>query len=734
MEIISSTPREIDTAAWLQRILENRSQSNNAQLIRQAVSLAQLTGEDRATPTGVSCLAQGLAMGEILNNLNVDSLTIVAAVLDNCVRYADLSVEDIAEHFGQKVVSLIQGTQKMDGIRELSKIVPDSEHRQHNIDNIRKMLLAMVDDIRVVLINLAERLCILRSAAILNEKKKRQIAQETMAIYAPLTHRLGIAQIKWEMEDLSFRYLEPEKYQEILNSLEQKFPEREQYLSEVIKAIQELLIKAGISTFKVTGRTKHVYSVYRKMMRKKVGLEGIFDVCAVRIFVPEVADCYTALSSVHEKWQYIPEEFDDYIASPKANGYRSIHTAIIGPKQRTVEIQVRTYDMHNHAELGVAAHWVYKEGKHQDANYEAKISWLRQVMDWQQEVVKSEDQASDIHSLFSDQVYVFTPEGDILDFPQGSTPLDFAYHIHSDVGHRCCGAKVDGKMVPLTYPLKMGERVEIITSKNGSPSRDWLNPSLGFLKTTRARAKVFHWFRKQSQEQNLELGQELLEREMKRLSLPKIDLAALARKLNYKTSSDMLVALGSGLLKLGNILNVISEGLEQQEKEIVAEIPIIEAKAAKLVRATKDVQIQGVDNLLTHMANCCKPVPGDSIVGYITQGQGIAIHREDCVNALYARKVHPERLIVVSWGSETTNRYPVDLDITAFDRRDLIRDITNVLAEESIKMLGLEFSTNKKEHTAHINLTIEIEGLKPLSRVLAKISQIPNITEVRRTH
>ena len=712
---------------WLQKINSEFS-SADYEIIRQAVMLAKLASENNSTITEHSFLNQNLATAEILRQLHLDSTTLAAAILYSSVQYDGLTIEDITEHLGPQVAKLIHGTQQMAGISEFYQAISNSTNYHHNINNIKKMFLAMVDDIRVVLIKLAQHLCILRSASLLPEKIKKQLAAETMAIYAPLTNRLGIAQIKWELEDLAFLYLEPEKYQKIATTLEEHFPECNQYIKEAITSLQTLLAKTQIKNILVTGRAKHIYSIYRKMERKKVGLEGIYDVSAIRIFVPTITDCYTVLSHVHTAWQYIPNEFDDYIAAPKSNGYRSIHTAVYGPKNRIIEIQIRTHSIHREAELGIAAHWVYKEGK-QEANYSAKLSWLRQIIDWQQEITQSEKNLLNIQQIFNDHIYAFTTQGDILELPKGATPLDFAYHIHSELGHRCCGAKINNNMMPLTYILKTGDRVEILTSRDGTPSRDWLIPSLGYLSTSRARSKVLHWFKKQSQEHNIIHGQELINKEIQRLGLNKIDLKIAANKLNFKTSDDLLAALGSGDIKFGSILNSLHIELEKPIAEITE---IIAAKPTK-TSYSSDIDIQGVGNLLVHTANCCKPIPGEEIIGYITQGRGISIHRVDCINALNIKKLYSERFITVSWGKNTEKKYPVDIVIDAFDRQGLVRDITNILADEKIAVTGLDLVTNKKENTAKIKMTIEISGLNPLSNILNKISKLPNIIEIYRT-
>ncbi|HBS51802.1 MAG TPA: GTP diphosphokinase [Coxiellaceae bacterium] len=713
---------------WLQKIHAEFPPADY-ETIKQAVLLAKLAGENNSAITDHSFLNQSLATAEILHQLNLDSTTIAAAILYGSVQYGGLTIEDITEHLGPQVAKLIHGIQQMAGISEFYQVISSGSNYHHNINNIKKMFLAMVDDIRVVLIKLAEHLCVLRSASILPEKIKKQLAAETMAIYAPLANRLGISQIKWELEDLAFLYLEPEKYQKIALTLEQRFPECNQYIKEAIASLQTLLSKTQIKDILITGRAKHIYSIYRKMERKKVGLEGIYDVSAIRIFVPTIADCYTVLSHVHAAWQYIPNEFDDYIVAPKSNRYRSIHTAVYGPKNRIIEIQIRTHNMHRETELGIAAHWVYKEGK-QEANYSAKLAWLRQLIDWQQEVAQSEKKLLDIQQIFNEHVYVFTTQSDILELPKGATPVDFAYRVHSELGHHCCGAKINNNMVPLTYILKTGDRVEILTSRDASPSRDWLIPSLGYLSTSHARSKVLHWFKKQSQEYNIIQGQELLNKEIQRLGLNKIDLKIAVNKLNFKTSDDLLAALGGGSLKLSGILNSLNIELEKPASEITTEI--VPTKLTKK-NYTSDINIQGVGNLLVHTANCCKPIPGEEIIGYITQGRGISIHRTDCINALHIKKLYSERFITVAWGKNTEKKYPVDIDIIAFDRQELVRDITNILADEKIAVTGLELVTNKKENTAKIKMTIEISGINPLSSILNKISKLPNIIEIYRT-
>lgn len=716
----------INLESWLQHISQKYS-LENITLLRQAVSLTRVAGEEHATPNGESCLHQGLTMAEILAELNPDAETLAAAIVYSSMRYAGLNLEDVTEHLGTKVAKLAKGTWQMDAIN----ILRGENYHTHDptsIDNIRKMLLAMVDNVNVVLIKLAERLCILRNVAIFNDNKKKQVAKETMDIYAPLANRLGIGQLKWQLEDLSFRYLQPEQYKKISTALKERRVDREQYIHQIVAELKTLLHESDIQDFKIAGRAKHIYSIYRKMQRKNVPLAEIYDVSAVRILVPNIEDCYTALSSVHTRWQHIKKEFDDYIATPKSNGYRSIHTAVIGPNNKSVEIQIRTFQMHEESELGVAAHWIYKEGARKPSSYEEKISWLRQVLDWQKEVAKTEAAKEEIQTeLFDDRIYVFTPNGQVLDLPKGATPLDFAYHVHSELGHRCRGAKVNGHIVPLTYALKTGEQVEILTVKAGHPSRDWLNPHLNYLKTPRAKAKVLQWFRKQDYEKNLAEGKAQIEREQKRLGIKQVDFDQIAQKLNYKTGDDLLAALGRGDLGINTLIHTMQPVLLEVATELKPEI--IKPKLSEIVT---DIDIHGVGNLLTHMALCCQPVPGDKIIGYVTVGRGISIHRQDCANIAHNKAAHQERLVEVSWGNKTQKNYIANLIIHAQDRQKSVQDITALLVNENIPLLSIESFSDKDHSQMRIHLSIEISGLASLSKLLALINQLPNVYDVKR--
>jgi len=726
-----SADQAINIEAWLQQLFTHYPEAQNP-LLRQAATLAQLTGADRASPTGQSCLQQGLHMADILSTLSVDQETLAAAILYHCARHAELTIEDIAEHLNPMVAKLIAGAEKMDVLQTFSEQSGRSSSQQ-NTDNMRKMLLAMVDDVRIVLVKLAERLAILRHIAWLPDAEKQHEAKITQDIYAPLANRLGIGQLKWELEDLSLRYLEPKTYSSIYEALNSTRAEQESYVKQVIATLQKELTNIGIVRAEVTGRAKHIYSIYRKMTRKNVDFSEIYDVMAFRLLVPTVEDCYAVLGHIHSLWAPISKEFDDYVTKPKSNGYRSIHTAVMGPDHKTMEIQIRTFDMHEQAELGVAAHWIYKEGKPIKTGYEAKINWLRQVMDWQLEVTQTDKPRQQAYAhIFDDHIYVFTPQGDVIELSKDATPLDFAYHIHTSLGHRCRGARVNGHMVQLTHALQTGDRVEIISSKEEHPSRDWLMPSLGYLKTSRAKSKVLQWFRLQHADENLAQGQALLEKELRRLNIKEVNYEKLAKKMHMSSTAELFMSVGRGDTTLVAVINAVQSLMEPADKIEVP--PAIPATTHKPKHTGADIEILGIGNLLTHMAVCCKPVPGDAIIGYVTQGHGVSIHRQDCSNLLHMLSTdsQKERLIQVNWGQQTEQQYKVDLVIEAYDRPGLMRDLTQVLVSENISIVGLNFVTDKSDHTAHVTLAIEVPSLQPLSRMLARMMQLPNVIDARR--
>lgn len=682
-----------------------------------------------------SCFHDGLDIAEILADLNLDQETLIAAVLYRAVRENYIPLEDVQAKFGDVVAKLIEGVLRMAAITLANNPVQsDMLTPQAQVENLRKMLVAMIDDVRVALIKLAERTCAIRAVKNASPERKIKVAHEVADIYAPLAHRLGIGHIKWELEDLSFRYLEPEQYKQIATLLHERRLDREQYIADVMQQLREKLEEAHIEP-DISGRAKHIYSIWRKMQKKGLKFSQIYDVRAVRVLVPTLADCYTTLGIVHTLWRHIPKEFDDYIANPKENGYRSLHTAVIGPEGKVLEVQIRTHSMHEEAELGVCAHWRYKgtDLKNKSDHYEEKIAWLRQVLEWQEELGDVMGIADQIRlDTEPDRVYVFTPDGHAIDLPKGATPLDFAYRVHTEVGHRCRGAKINGRIVPLNYILKTGEQVEIITTKEGSPSRDWLNSNLGYINTSKARAKIIHWFKLQDRDQNIVAGKAMLERELSRLALRLPNLNALIEKANVKSADDLFAGLGAGDLRLNHIVNLATQ-LNEPSDNTIEQLELIQRRPSRMGNNAGEIQIQGVGNLMTQMANCCHPVPGDPVIGYITIGRGVTIHRQDCPNALQLASKEPERMIQVDWGIAPAHTYPVDIHIKAYDRSGLLRDISQVLLNEKVNTLAMNTLSNKENNTATMKITIEITSLEALGRLLGRISQLPNIIEVMRS-
>lgn len=718
------TEKGVDLDRWLLD-LSQRKEIKDPHLIEHAYMLSQLAEENHADEIGLSCLKQGLAIADMLIDLHLSESSIAAGLIYPTVHHADLSIEDISEQLGEEVAKLVKGVERMGGLSTLKTLHPKTPQQ---LDNIRKMLLAMVDDVRVVLIKLTERLCALRKASQLPRQIQLQLATEIMEIYAPLANRLGVGAMKWEMEDLAFRYLESDAYKHIAKALNTKRIDRDHYVEDIITVLKKALKAEGIENASVYGRSKHIYSIYKKMKRKHVPLDEIYDVTAIRVLVNTTEDCYAVLSIVHALWRPIPTEFDDYIAKPKANGYQSLHTAVVGSFDRVFEVQIRTYDMHSRAEMGVAAHWKYKEGGESiQESHERKIAWLREVLAWHREVSKEADNITPLEEAFlEDRIYVLTPQGDILDLPHSATPLDFAYHVHTQLGHRCRGVKVNGSIVPLTTTLQTGDKVEILTSKVAKPSRDWINPHLHYLKTSRAKAKVLHWLKMQDYDLHLVQGEHLLEKEAKALGVKVEKLIEIAHELQYKSESDLLAALGRGDVKIAQIINRLPSA------KLIEQTPIFHRATHHLQPIGSDLQIEGVGNLLTTMARCCQPVPGDQVIGYITVGRGISIHRKDCPNIIHSTEKQRQRLLQVGWGQTIREHYLVDLSIKAFNRVDLLKDITSTLAVEKTHVHTFTTESDKKMNLIWIKLSVEVEGLNGLSRLLSKLEQIQNILEVRR--
>ncbi|MDX3946399.1 bifunctional (p)ppGpp synthetase/guanosine-3',5'-bis(diphosphate) 3'-pyrophosphohydrolase [Pseudomonas aeruginosa] len=651
-----NTDGSINLEAWLDHV-QNLVPGLDRQGLLEACEFAR-ESEQRAIAAqnswaeGTSSFQTGLEIAEILADLKLDQESLVAAVIYRGVREGKITLEAVNKHFGPVVAKLIEGVLRMAAIS--ASLNPRHSMvlgTQAQVENLRKMLVAMVDDVRVALIKLAERTCAIRAVKNADEEKRHRVAREVFDIYAPLAHRLGIGHIKWELEDLSFRYLEPDQYKQIAKLLHERRLDREQYIANVMSQLKEALAATGVQA-DLSGRAKHIYSIWRKMQRKGLDFSQIYDVRA------------------------------DVKASS------------------------------NH--------------------YEEKISWLRQVLEWHEELGDIGGLAEQLRvDIEPDRVYVFTPDGHAIDLPKGATPLDFAYRVHTEVGHNCRGAKINGRIVPLNYSLQTGEQVEIITGKHSGPSRDWLNSNLGYVTTSRARAKIVHWFKLQARDQNVAAGKALIERELSRLALPPVDFDRLAEKANVRTAEDMFAALGAGDLRLAHLVNYAQQLVEPDRDS--EQLELIPRKPSKIGHGKRgDVQIQGVGNLLTQMAGCCQPLPGDPIVGYITLGRGVTIHRQDCATALQLAGREPERMIQVSWGPEPVRTYPVDIAIRAYDRSGLLRDVSQVLLNERINVLAVNTRSNKEDNTATMQLTIEIPGLDALGRLLARVSQLPNIIEARR--
>jgi len=696
---------------------------------------ANRSDEDRRWGRDHNSFKIGLEMAQILVGLELDQNAIIAAILYRAVREEKMPLERVRKDFGHEVAKLIDGVAQMAAISATHKPYKGSVlgQNQGQIDNVRKMLVTMIDDVRVVLIKLAERMCAIRAVKDATPEKRQRVAREVFDIYAPLAHRLGIGYIKWELEDLSFRYLHTSAYKKIAKLLDERRLDRDEFIARVTDKIRLELENAHIEG-DVVGRSKHIYSIWRKMRRKNLDFSEIYDIRAFRVLVPSVPDCYTALGVIHSLWRHIPYEFDDYIANPKENGYRSLHTAVIGPEGKVIEVQIRTETMHEEAELGVCAHWRYKgtDTKTKSSGYEDKINWLRQVLEWQEAVGDVSEIAQQLSAdIGADRIYVFTPNGHVVDLPSGATPVDFAYRVHTEVGHACRGAKVNGRIVPLSYILRTGEQIQILTSNSPSPSRDWLNPSLGYIQTSRSRAKVVHWFKLQNREQNISDGRALLEDELRRLSIGGIGFKELASQTNYQDAADMFSAIGAGDLKPTHVAHVAQKLLQPKEQQLA--LRLSEPKAdTHHTTANDDIRINGVGRLLTIMANCCKPVPGDAIIGYITVGRGVSIHRQDCMNVLQLENMEPNRIIEVSWGLAPDAMYSVVIEVHAYDREGLLRDITTVLANERVNVTGVNTYTDSQENTATISIVMEVNSLDDLGHVLAKVKQLPNVIDARR--
>lgn len=709
----------IDLAPWLESV-QHEYALNHIQLLEKAAELTAQLSKGLTTFYGKPCLEQGLEIADIILQLHLDPAAVAAGMLTTMMSYAHVTPEKIAEQLNDEVLQLLKGIQQMETLREIQKNIVQ-RHDYTQIDRLRKMILAMGNDVRVVLIELAEQTVIMRGIKDINPIERRRIAEETRDIYAPLANRLGVGQLKWELEDLAMRYIDPLTYKSISEFLAERRADRELRIHSMSLQIKQQLDKAGIAA-DIAGRAKHISSIYHKMQTKNLTLKNIYDVSAIRIIVPSLEDCYTALSTVHHLWEHLPEEFDDYIATPKANGYRSIHTAVMGSDKKHYEVQIRTHAMHEEAERGIAAHWIYKENKAPREGHQTKINFLRQLLDWHREVASAAPSAA-VQTLsqeeyLEDQIYTLTPEGKIIDLPRQATPIDFAYSIHTDVGHHCRGAKVNGHIVPLSYQLQTGDQVEIITVSEGGPSRDWLHLESGYIKTTKARSKITQWFKQQEMMQWIEAGKHLLEKEAARVK--NIDLEKTANRLRMKDSQALLAALGRGQMKISQLDNALPK-----EELKPATIPM----AAKLPDAVSGFMIAGTRDFLTRIARCCKPIPYEDINGYITYGKGISIHRKNCRNLT---AIDPARLIAIQWDPAYSGVFAVDLEISTQPHPDALKEISGIFSNAKINMVAMRSLMSHNQRSMWITTTIQIHNTNQLTHIIEQLKQLPLIIEVKR--
>jgi guanosine-3',5'-bis(diphosphate) 3'-pyrophosphohydrolase len=693
--------------------------SINVGLIERAHQFAASAHEGQLRASGEPYITHPVEVTYYLATLQSDAETLAAGLMHDVPEDTEITVPEIEKRFGREVARLV------DGVTKLSKFGSARSMEEQQAENIRKMFLAMAEDVRVVIIKLADRLHNMRTLQFLPEEKQGRIAHQTMEIYAPLAHRLGMWQIKWELEDLSFKYIDPDKYRQLVEMLADRRKVRESFINKSIGILRKELGKVGIEA-DISGRPKHLYSIAKKMERKGVEFDEIYDVNAIRLLVDEVKDTYAALGVVHSIWRPVPGQFDDYIAMPKANMYQSLHTAVIGPDAKPLEVQIRTRQMHDVAEAGIAAHWRYKEGSRGDRRYDEKLAWVRQLIDWQREVADATEFVEGLKlEVFQDQVFVFTPKGDVKDLPNGATPLDFAYRIHTDVGHRTIGAKANNRLVPLDYRLRNGDIVEIITTKAAhGPSRDWLN----IVRTSAAREKIRQWFKRQERDENISQGKELLDRELRRLahetlaSIKTEKLTELAAHAHYKELDDFFAAIGYGAISPASVVSKL-------EIHDDAAITLPEVAPPSAAPSSGGVRVKGVGDLLVRFANCCSPIPGDPITGYVTRGKGVTVHRANCRSVLSERDI--ERLIDVEWESVDQQTYPITIRIDAMDRPGLLNEITNVVAEYKVNIVAASIGTHP-DGTATITATLKVTSLQQLSKVLVRIERIRDITTVTR--
>ncbi len=722
---------------WLSGVAVGRNEQEVAN-IAKATEFAISAHEGQKRASGEDYVNHTFAVAAIVHELGLDSDVVIAALLHDTVEDTPVTLEQISNEFGQDVANIVNGVTKMEVIQEFADMADGKSKQIAKAESLRKMMLAMVDDVRVVLVKLCDRLHNMRTLGAVKAEKQRRVATETLEIFSPLANRLGVWQIKWELEDLSFRYIQPETYKKIAKQLAERRIDRQQYVDEFIGELESALEIRGVKA-EIKGRVKHIYSIWNKMQKKGLEFEQLYDVRAVRVLVDSVEECYSVLGAIHTKYKFIKGEFDDYIATPKENNYRSIHTAVIGPGGRVVEVQIRTHEMHEYNELGIAAHWRYKEGRtDNDAAVNNKILWLRQLLEWKDEVADANEFVDRVKDeVFEDRVYVFSPKGKVVDLAAGSTPIDFAYGIHTEIGHRCRGAKVNGKMVPLTQTLKTGEQVDIHTIKNGGPSLDWLDPHKGYVKSRRARARIQHWFRHENREETISHGRQTLERELERMNVGQVNLEQLAKQLGAEDADEMFFKIVDGSIKPGRATMVAQRIVDpkQESDEDSLEVSFRNPKSNRKAddnNKPADLTILGVGDLMTSLAKCCQPVPGDRVLGFVTRGTGITIHRRQCPNILYQQNTASERVVEVNWGQADERTYPMTVLIHAFDRKGLLRDVSTVMADEKVNVLEMRTRTDPKDLTVQMESLVEVVGIEAMSKLLAKLDQLPNVLSVRR--
>ncbi|QBK13577.1 bifunctional (p)ppGpp synthetase/guanosine-3',5'-bis(diphosphate) 3'-pyrophosphohydrolase [Thermoactinomyces vulgaris] len=706
-------------------IAESYLSKEDVMCLKAAYEFAAKAHEGQTRKSGEPYIHHPVEVAIILAELKMDLTTLIAALLHDVVEDTSVTLEEVEEKFGPAVGKLV------DGLTKLRKRMKFKSNQEHQAENHRKMFVAMAKDIRVILIKLADRLHNMRTLKYMPEKKQREKSRETLEIYAPLAHRLGISKIKWELEDTALRYLNPQQYYRIVHLMKKKRAEREQYLDEIISTLSERLEGSDVPVLDISGRPKHIYSIYRKMVTQNKEFNEIYDLMAVRVIVNTVRDCYTVLGIIHTIWKPMPGRFKDYIAMPKANMYQSLHTTVIGPKGEPIEVQIRTMKMHRTAEYGIAAHWAYKEGSTiENSKFEEKLKWFREMMELQQE---TKDALEFVESLkvdwFSDSVFVFTPKGDVIELPQGSVPLDFAYRIHTDIGNMCIGAKVNGKIVPLDYQLHTGDIVEILTSKHSyGPSQDWLK----IVKSSNARNKIRSWFKKQRREESIVKGREMVEALLKKHDfkvsevLTNERIQEVTRKFNFQDPDDLFAAVGYGGITTAQVVNRLTDGLKEEEQPVI--LPDVKTMRHRNHKADQGVRVKGVDNLLIRLSRCCNPVPGDDIAGYVTQGRGVTVHRADCPNL---NNVPKERRIEVEWDSQTSQHYQVDIEVSGFDRQGLLNEVLQVISDTQTSLSAVSAKGDRRG-IASIHIRVGIQNINHLKSVVERVKGVRDIYSVRR--